>query len=167
MKYVYKDGGIFDIKDIRAIKPNVSIPDGADLSDIGYHRVFPAIDVPELTKNSVLENLPPVEIEGVWREAFVVRKISISEQIKVFEQALDNHLDRVATQKRYADRVTCALRAGYPGPFQAEGKAFATWMDTCNAQAYALLAEVVAGQRELPDDPQTFLDMLPPMEWLL
>ena len=82
-----------------------------------------------------------------------------------FEAALDAHLDAVAKARRYTSRFTCALRAGYDGPFRAEGQAFASWMDTCNATAYALMAEVQAGTRPLPATTQELIDTLPAMEW--
>lgn len=82
-----------------------------------------------------------------------------------FDAALTAHLDSTAQTKRYDNRITCALRAGYPGPFQAEGAAFALWMDQCNALAYTLLAEVQAGTRPLPDTTQVLIDLLPPMVW--
>ena len=90
---------------------------------------------------------------------------SIEEQIAVFDAALVAHLDATARQRRYDNRVTCGLRAGYPGPFQAEGIAFAGWMDQCNALAYQLLAEVVAGTRPLPSSPQALIDLMPAMVW--
>ena len=91
--------------------------------------------------------------------------LSIEEQIAVFDAALVAHLDATARQRRYDNRVTCGLRAGYPGPFQAEGIAFAGWMDQCNALAYQLLAEVVAGTRPLPSSPQALIDLMPAMVW--
>ena len=63
------------------------------------------------------------------------------------------------------NRITCTLRAGYPGPFQAEGQAFALWMDACNLAAYTLLAEVQAGTRPLPKATQVLIEALPPMVW--
>jgi len=82
-----------------------------------------------------------------------------------FDQALTAHLDSVAQQRRYDNRITCMVRAGFQGPFQTEGIAFATWCDDCNAQAYLLLAEVQAGTRPLPDTPQALIDILPKMVW--
>lgn len=90
---------------------------------------------------------------------------SLEEQIAVFDAALVAHLDATARDRRYDNRVTCALRAGYPGPFQAESIAFASWMDQCNVLAYQLLAEVVAGTRPLPESPQALIDLLPVMIW--
>lgn len=58
--------------------------------------------------------------------------------------------DSVAQAKHYDDRYTCALRAGYSGPFQQEGQAFATWMDNQNNKAYQIMAEVLSGTRPQP-----------------
>lgn len=81
-----------------------------------------------------------------------------------FDAALTAHLDSTARARRYDNRITCALRAGYPGPFQAEGQAFALWMDTCNAQAYQTLAAVQAGTAPVPTVAE-FIASLPAMTW--
>lgn len=86
------------------------------------------------------------------------------ELLASYQQALDELFNSTAQARRYDSRVTCALRAGYPGPFQAEGLAFAQWMDACNALGYQLMAEVLGGQRPMPTVPE-FLALLPPMEW--
>lgn len=80
-------------------------------------------------------------------------------------QALTDHLDATAQQRRYDNRITCMVRAGFVGPFQAEGIAFATWCDTCNAAAYMLLAEVEAGTRPMPTSNQALIDAMPLMVW--
>lgn len=80
--------------------------------------------------------------------------------IRKYESALDNHLDSVAREHRYNDRFTFALRAGYTGPFQAEGVAFAQWMDAINAQAYQLLTDVQAGTTPAPS-VEDFIASLP------
>ena len=85
--------------------------------------------------------------------------------ISDFDAALTAHLDATAQARQYDNRITCALRAGYPGPFQAEGKAFAVWMDACNYTAYTLMQEVQAGARPMPADTQALIDALPPMVW--
>ena len=80
--------------------------------------------------------------------------------IAEYEAALDTHLDAVAKQHRYRDRVTFAMRAGYPGPWQAEGAAFGTWMDSCNQVAYALMNAVMLGDADLPTKEE-FIAALP------
>lgn len=84
--------------------------------------------------------------------------------VRRYTDALTGHLDAVAQARRYDNRITCSLRAGYPGPFQAEGAAFAAWMDTCNALGYQILAEVQAGARPLPTVDE-FIALLPEMVW--
>ena len=80
--------------------------------------------------------------------------------IAEYEAALDAHLDAVAKQHRWRDRVTFALRAGFPNPWREQGTKFGTWMDDCNQQAYALLASVLAGQAEMPSK-EAFIANLP------
>lgn len=74
-------------------------------------------------------------------------------------ESLNLHLNAVAGQRRYDDRFTCSLRAGYSGPFQAEGQAFAAWMDACNMAAYQILAEVKQGLRPIPTESQLIAEM--------
>jgi hypothetical protein len=81
-----------------------------------------------------------------------------------YTTALTDMLDKEAQTRRYDDRVSCALRAGYAGPFHAEGTAFASWMDGCNAQAYQLMAKVQMGQVPQPTMAE-FLAIFPPMVW--
>lgn len=77
---------------------------------------------------------------------------------------LDAHIDAKARERGYDSRVTCALRAGYPGPFQTEGQAFAPWMDDCYEKGQQVLADVTAGTRQMPT-PEAFIAELPPMVW--
>jgi len=82
-----------------------------------------------------------------------------------FTSVLTAHLDATAQQRKYDNRITCMVRAGFPGPFQADGIAFATWADACNATAYTLLAEVQAGTRQMPETTQALIDVMPAMVW--
>jgi hypothetical protein len=79
--------------------------------------------------------------------------------------AMEALFDTTAQSRRYDNRITCALRAGYAGPFQAEGLAFASWMDSCNAAAYQMLAQVQAGTMVMPATTATALALLPEMVW--
>lgn len=81
-----------------------------------------------------------------------------------YDQALLDYFDSVAAQRRYDNRITCALRAGFPGPFQAEGIAFGVWMDTCNKIAYQLMNKVIAGEVQLPTIEEVIAS-LPVIEW--
>lgn len=79
-------------------------------------------------------------------------------------QALNGHLDEVAGERRYDDRFTCSLRAGFAGPFQAEGIAFAAWMDQCNLVGYTIMAEVKAALRPVPT-PAELIAAMPAIVW--
>lgn len=81
-----------------------------------------------------------------------------------YDAALTDHFNAVAAQRHYDSYLTAALRAGYAGPFQAEGIAYGSWMDSCNAQGYALISAVQAGTKPLPTIPD-FIAGLPAMAW--
>lgn len=70
--------------------------------------------------------------------------------LQQFIAAMEYHYDLVAQRKQYDNRLTCALRAGYAGPFQTEGQTFAVWMDTCNLYGYEQMDRVLNGQRPMP-----------------
>lgn len=89
---------------------------------------------------------------------------SNEETIAVLTAALEAHYDTTAQVRRYDNRLTCAVRAGYPGPFQAEGLAFALWMDGCNAYAYQVMADCIAGKREVPI-AEALIAELPAIVW--
>lgn len=77
--------------------------------------------------------------------------------------ALQQYLDAEAIKRGYDNIRSAALRAGYPGPFHDEGVVMATWMDTCWATGYAILADVVAGSRPIPSGRE-LLAALPKLE---
>lgn len=126
--------------------------------------------------HSIKEIAPELTAKGHWEQRWEVVELP-QEEVETnaaraalaMQQAIINAMsqlfDSTAQARRYDNRVTCALRAGYPGPFQAEGQAFATWMDTCNALGYQMLAEVEAGTRPMPASVQEALDLLPEMVW--
>lgn len=117
------------------------VPDGVEFRDGQYYRKYLV-----QAKNLTAEDYAAV-------------------MLKRFTEALNKHLDDVAKQRRYDNRITCSLRAGYPGVFQAEGIAFAMWMDACNAAAYQIWADVRNGVRPIPVSIAAFLAELPTMEW--
>lgn len=84
--------------------------------------------------------------------------------IAEFSVGLDDYFDRKAKEKNYDNRYTCAIRAGYVGPFQSDGQSFAQWMDACNAYGYQELAKVKNGLRPVPTVEQ-FLSELPSAPW--
>jgi hypothetical protein len=81
------------------------------------------------------------------------------------DAALVKHFDAAAAQKLYDSRITCVMRAGYAGPYQAEAIAFATWMDDCTASAYQQLQEYESHDKPARKAVQAIIDTLPAMDW--
>lgn len=123
-----------------------------------------------------VRTLDPAVVDGEWTQQWEVvdlppeqiaanQAAAAAAMIAACDKALTDHLDATAKTRRYDNRITCAVRAGYPGPFQAEGQAFALWMDECNALAYQFLAEIHAGTRPMPSDPLELIAELPEIVW--
>lgn len=83
-------------------------------------------------------------------KSIIFKGLSTAEILAKYDSELMNFFDKKAKEKNYDNRITCSLRAGYPGPFQAEGLAFALWMDQCNAYCYEIIQEIQAGTRTIP-----------------
>jgi hypothetical protein len=142
-----------------------------------YAVVFPAPKPTyDVVNQGVRELQPVLTSKGHYEQVYEVYDLpedvvlanqqqAFQQKLKQFDDALVNLFEEQAKSKRYDSRITCALRAGYAGPFQAEGQAFASWMDTCNALAYQILAEVQAGTRPEPANVEEFLALFPPITW--
>lgn len=94
---------------------------------------------------------------GAWE----IVDADLGPKLEDFQRAHDAHLNAAARTRRYDSIHTAALRAAYPGPWQAEGLAFAQWMDACNVAGYTLLAEVEAGTRPAPATVDAYIAELP------
>lgn len=195
MAYLNKGTNQYPLQeaDIRGLNPNTSYATPFDPGE-PYVYVFPVPQPTyNLITEVVHEGQPNLTTKGHYEQTWeIVPRFqeyttedgvvhTVEEQIAIAQQvadqqkqqqliaqysfALEQHLDVTAQSKRYDNRNTCALRAGYDGPFRAEGTAFATWMDTCNALAYTILAECMAGTREIPATPADFIALLPAISW--
>ena len=163
--------------DLRADHPDISFPQAPTDACVAEYGMFPVTQKNPPAHDyiqQVAESVAPV-FNGTskkWESAYSVRAASPEEvqsnkaaMIGLFDRALTEYLDSVAQSRRYDNRITCALRAGYPGPFQAEGQAFAAWMDTCNASAYQQLGEIQAGNQPMPVSVAAFIASLPEITW--
>lgn len=92
---------------------------------------------------------------------FVEPQSSIEKRLSA---RLTQHFDEVAQSKQYDNRITCALRSGYAGPYQHDGIAFGSWMDNCNAYAYTIYSEIASGTIALMTEDE-FIALMPPMAW--
>jgi hypothetical protein len=89
---------------------------------------------------------------------------SPQEQLKSIESAIETHMDQVAQAKRYDNRDSCRLYAGYQNPFQAEAIAYGQWVANCWLASNAAQADVLAGLRTIPTPEEAVLE-LPEMVW--
>lgn len=178
MNYMNLDTEEYPISEaqIRSENPNISFSDVFKAPE-NYAFVF---STPKPTFNqttqSVIEGKPVLTSKGHYEQSWVIvdldedqvlanQVLATKSLIEQFDTALMNLFEETAKSKKYDSRVTCALRAGYPGPFQAEGIAFATWMDGCNALAYQILSECQAGTRPIPVSVEEFLAEFPAITW--
>ena len=133
----------------------------------------PAYDV---ISQGVRETAPILTDKGNYEQQWEVYDLTLEQAaanqaaknqalIAQYDAALEKHLDSTAQVKRYTNRITCAVRAGYPNQWQAEGAAFGTWMDTCNGLGYQMLAEIEAGTRPMFNSVEEFIAEMPPMVW--
>lgn len=124
--------------------------------------------------NRALQEIKPaaiVPIDGKYTQTYHVVDKVLSHEEKVqffnnaFGDALIEHFNATAATKQYDDYMKCLMRAGYPNPWQKEAQAFGSWMDACNAKAYAIMNSITVGETKIPTSFQPFIDELPPMEW--
>lgn len=173
---------------IRSSMTTVSLPAQITPEVVAQFGFEPYSEAAKPDFNALVEKVEerhPVKQGGVWAQQWeVVELYSPAEREQVladaaakaaeeakaalvasYDQALSNHLDATAQSKRYDNRITCALRAGYPGPFQAEGAAFAAWMDNCNALAYKWWDEINKGTKPMFSSTTEFIAALPTISW--
>jgi hypothetical protein len=86
------------------------------------------------------------------------------ELLKSIEQAIEKHLDEVAQSKKYDNRDSCRLYAGYVNPFQAEAIAFGQWVSACWVDSNQTQADIANGLRTIPT-PEEYIAELPTMGW--
>ena len=153
---------------------NISFPTDPSLDflqSIGVSQIMTKVSPTyNILTETVVENKPVLE-NGKYIQSYSVLPLNDSEKAdaiistkNMYDSMMAAHFDAVARTKNYDSRITCAMRAGYDGPFKAEGVAFAQWMDTCNSQAYTLLQAVVNGSQALPEI-KDFIDALPKIVW--
>lgn len=82
-----------------------------------------------------------------------------------YKSAFDAHLDAVAQQRQYDNRLTIAAYLGSTNPrWLEEAQAFIAWRDAALAYMFQQLAAVEAGAIEAPSIAE-FVDGIAPIEW--
>jgi len=175
MLYHLETSNLFEtVADFRSENPLTSfgpLVSDAELASVGLVNLVdvhaPGFD--PMLHDEVLQGI--AQVDGVWLATYGhVDKPMPTEQrmaivVQRCDEALTAHLEATAKARRWDGRISLAVRAGYPNPWQQEAIAFGTWMDACNALAYQLMADVQAGRRPLPASPKELIDLLPPMVW--
>ena len=84
-------GTIVSIDAIRETHPNMSIPDGADLTGIGYQRIYPAQTIPTPADGEIVVSKPPEKVDGVWREVFALEPapVFVPQQVTMRQARLE------------------------------------------------------------------------------
>ena len=80
------------------------------------------------------------------------------------EAAITAHMDSVAKSKRYDNRDSCRLYAGYPNAYQAEAIAYGQWVASCWVVSNTAQADIIAGLRTIPTPTEAVAE-LPVMVW--
>ena len=107
-----------------------------------------------------------IEDKGDWYEVVAIPAPTPEEQqailIERFRSAIQSWMDGEAMKLGYDSilSVCSYINTGNP-KFDAEGEGFRQWRSAVWARGYELIDEVIAGQREVPDDPADVIAMLP------
>ena len=112
MNYINNvSGTIVSIDAIRETHPNMGIPDGADLTGIGYQRIYPAQTIPTPVDGEIVVSKPPEKVDGVWREVFALEPapVFVPQQVTMRQARLEllsrDFLDDVAAVIAVAGRA--------------------------------------------------------------
>ena len=91
MNYINSHKQVVAIAAIRETHPNMSIPDGADLTGIGYQRIYPAQTIPTPADGEIVVSKPPEKVDGVWREVFALEPapVFVPQQVTMRQARLE------------------------------------------------------------------------------
>lgn len=133
--------------------------------------IYINLDTGLIISHAAASTLPHVEQLSVTNDEFEalleakrIAEMTQADHFREIEQALEQHMDAVAQADGWDDRKSCALRAGYGGPWQQKGIKFAQWMDSCWSVAIQAQNDVIAGIRIMPTISQAISE-LPVMVW--
>ena len=91
MNYIDANNQVVALAVIRGAHPNMSIPDGADLTGIGYQRIYPAQTIPTPADGEIVVSKPPEKVDGVWREVFALEPapVFVPQQVTMRQARLE------------------------------------------------------------------------------
>jgi hypothetical protein len=161
---VYTKNGVkIGLAQVRALHPNISIPDDADLTALGYSKFQYS---PEPVALPWHRTVPAIGADGVqvWSQV----PMSSEEIVEACSNAVQAHLDAFARTRRYDDIKSATGYAGCAVPkFSAEG----VYCRDIRAQVWAALAalmdDVQAGRKPMPASTEALIAALPGLVWPL
>lgn len=147
------DNEIKEIRDYEAL-PECKHVDGLPVLRPLIDPPTPNFDPATQVLTSVLV-IQPDQVERVY--TVIARPFDLA--VSNLKARVQNHLDAAAQAKDFDNISSAALRAAYPGPFNADGVKYATWMDACWAHCYEVLAAVQAGTRAIPTGDELIAEL--------
>lgn len=155
---------VASLAQIRATNPHMSIPDGADLTDLGYAKVLPSQPpVPGPWQRVIA--VAPEQLNGEWVEAYAIESMSAEEIVAAVTVAVQQRLDDFARTHNYDGILSACTYATSTVPkFAAEGQYAVTMRDQTWATCYQIMGEVLQGLRPMPT-VDLVMSELPTLEW--
>jgi hypothetical protein len=152
------------IYDIRSANPNMSIPDGAYLEELGYARIESSTP-PDLGPWQTVTPSYPVKKDGIWFEGFNLITLSSEEIILYVTAAVQRRLDDFARTHNYDGILSACTYATSAIPkFALEGQYAVQARDETWATCYRIMGEVLQGIRPMPS-LEAVINELPELKW--
>lgn len=156
---------VASLAQIRVENPRMSIPDGADLSAMGYERILPALSIPAAGPNEQVVSGAPTLQDGVWRETWLIEPMPTEAIVGAVTAAVQQRLDAFARTHAYDGILSACTYATSTVPkFAAEGQYAVTARDQTWATCYQIVGEVLQGLRPMPTLDEVMSE-LPTLEW--
>lgn len=169
------------IDQIREQHPNASIPDDADLSFIGYHKIYSDEPVPSYNPltEGVFSNIITEPIPGGVRyvKTWAVYDLPIEQQQqnmlanaemlkKSFAETAQYMLDEFARSRGYDNILSaCTYITSPVAKFAVDAQIAVNLRSAMWDKLYDILAEVEAGTREIPAKFDDIKHELPVLTW--
>ena len=129
MQYIHPATlAIYSLSELRSVHPQVSMPEGADLSDLGY-AVLLETEPPATQEWQIAEPGAPVDDNG-WRTTWLVREMTPAEKseraaLLIDQIERDSLIPRIVREATIYQLEAYAASKGYPLPaFRAANKGY-------------------------------------------
>lgn len=149
---------------IRQENPRMSIPDGADLSAMGYLPVLP-MTPPTPGPWQTVVAIAPAQVAGQWCEAYTTEPMPTEAIIAAVTAAVQQRLDAFARTHAYDGILSaCTYATSTVSKFAVEGQYAVEARDATWATCYQIMGDVLQGLRHMPTLDQVMSE-LPTLEW--